>query len=187
MSTITLSLTTRTDLSLNNLNRSTLIDSAVQDTLATAFYGIIEGDISSLDGTNASIVDSLDSTYRKFIPATFDILTNSWVFNKIKAKNLRNKLNVQLSVTTFEEFLDAINLVEKTNELIKEMNAEQETTEQKEIKADLKVTKYFQKAIADGMSVTHLESLLASVKAAQGNQKALQDEFARRLADKLAA
>jgi len=183
---ITLSLTSKKDLLANNKRRSTLIEQTTADTLSMAYYGIVQGDISNLDNATVKIVDTLDKTYKSFIPATFDNVGKKWVFNKTKAASLRTKLNVELSVTTFEEFLAAINLVETTNELIKEMAKEKETPEQLQAKEDSKLNKYFVKQIENGNSVEHMISMLTSIRALGGARVATSAEFDKRLAEKLA-
>ena len=184
---ITLTLTSKTTLKTAMQTRSALIASKLADTLSLAYYGLCEGDISSLEGNNAQVVNSLEAAYRKYIPAKFDKVANKWVFNKAKASKLRDELNLTLSISTFDDFLKAVNLVETTNNLIAEMNKEQETPEQLAKKADDKVTKYLEKTISDGMSIDHIISLLTSMKALKGVQATSKAEFEKRLAAKLAA
>ena len=174
---------TKANLHTNLVNRSTLIDTQVQDTISLAYYGLIQGDISSLDDCNQQIVNSLAPAYRKYIPAKW--VDDKWTFNKAKAKTIRNKLNIELQAT-FEEFLLQMNTLEASIELIKEMNIERETEAQTAAKLDVKVSKYLSKALEDGMTIEHIKSLLATIEAKQVKRANDTVEFNTRLADKLA-
>ena len=180
----TLTQITKAQLHTNLVNRSNLLDTQIEDTISLAYYGLIQGDISSLLDCNQQIVSSLSATYRKYIPAKF--VNGKWEFNKVKAKSLRAKLNIELQAT-FEEFLTQMNTLEAANELVKEMNAERETDQQKQQKLDTKVTKYFQKQLDEGMTMLHLKSLLASMEKAAARASDTKVEFDERLAAKLAA
>ena len=175
---------TKAQLHTNLVNRSTLLDTRMQDALALAYYGLVQGDISSLDSCNQDVVASLSPVYRKYVPATFT--NGKWCFNKNKAKLMRTKLNIELQ-TTFENFLIQMNTLEASIELVKEMRAERETDAQIAAKFDSKVSKYLSKALEDGMTIAHIKSLLATIESKQAKHASDTVEFNTRLAAKLAA
>lgn len=173
-------------LAANLSTRDNLRATKIQDTISLAYYGLCQGDISALNGCSSDIRKELESTYLKYIPAKYDTEQNKWVFVKTKASKMRDKLDIKIQAT-FEEFLVQLNTLETANELVKEMEAERETEQMKAQKADTKVTKYLQKQIDDGMTIEHLQSLLATMKSKQSKVTSDQAEFDKRLQAKLAA
>tara|TARA_R110002096_G_scaffold169962_1_gene341931 strand:+ start:366 stop:872 length:507 start_codon:yes stop_codon:yes gene_type:complete len=160
---------------INEVSNSTLTDrlesvdtnfeQKIENTVALAFQGIVYGNISAISERSTEILKQLDSTYKKYIPAKYDTKQAKWVFSKAKALKVRDLLDITVDVTTFEEFMTALNSVEDKIEIAKNNEAAQVTPEEKLAADKLKVSKYLSKALDGSLTVLQLESIVATLKA----------------------
>jgi hypothetical protein len=84
------------------------------NTLSLAYYTMIHGNVSPLIHCESTISSVLDPVYRQFVCAKFDAEKGQWVYSKAKGKGLIDKMNLEYTVTTFSEFVDAIEAYDAT-------------------------------------------------------------------------
>ena len=83
-------------------------------TLSLAFYTMVHGNVAPLGSCDKSIANLLDRTYRQFVCAKFNDTTGKWDYNKARSTVLLKDLGLTFKVSTFAEFVDAIEAHEST-------------------------------------------------------------------------
>ena len=81
----------------------------LETTISLAFH-TFSGNMHAMKAAPQGEARYLDSVYRQFVCATFNVKEDKWVFNASKAKKLRgeDQLNLPATGVTFDQFVDAI-------------------------------------------------------------------------------
>jgi hypothetical protein len=85
-----------------------LVADQIEVTLNLAYHSMIHGNVEPLAGFKAPVVNVLHAEYKAMVCATFDKKSDIFVYNKPKAIRLCTLLGLVYSVTTFDEFVNAV-------------------------------------------------------------------------------